>query len=98
MKRWYDKNGKIGKLIEDLRKIPPEAKDSVIRDVMDLIRNSKPDILNNFDVPLDIESWHRRWYDNSPNLWLVFNTLRFADEKLLKKVIGYLEKEIASNL
>lgn len=94
--RWYDKNKKLAKQIDSLVKINRDKKNSIIEGLLELIRNSNPDILNQFVIPTDIEQWHRRWYDKEPTYWIVLNGLKKAEDELLERVAEYLEKEINS--
>lgn len=94
MKRWYDKDKELAKQFENFKKLQPKDKYGIIQGLLEFIKNYDPDILHKFIVPLDIERWNRRWYDNEPAFWLFFNSLKFADEKLLKKVTAYMKKEI----
>jgi hypothetical protein len=95
-KRWYDKDKELAKYLDNLVKIHPDNELKVINGLLEIIRQNNPDILNKFTIPHDIENWHKRWYDNNPIFWLTINSLKYADEKLLKKISDYLEKEIAA--
>ena len=96
MKRWYDKNEELAKQFENFKNLRPKDKYTIIQGMLDFIQNHNPDILNKFIVPLDIEKWNRRWYDNEPAFWLFFNSIKFADEQLLQKVTAYMKKKIES--
>jgi hypothetical protein len=38
----------------------------------------------------------RRWYDKNPYSWLVINSLKYSEKKLMNRVITYLNKELKS--
>ncbi len=93
-KRWYDKDERLAKQLEEFTKIHPKYRYEIIQGMLSIIKEYDPDILNRFMVPSDIDEWNRRWYDDEPTFWLVINGLKFADEKLLKGVAEYLEGKI----
>jgi hypothetical protein len=91
--RWYDKHKTLASLLEGFREMPKEQRDSAVEGVMALIKNFAPQLFdkNVLDFPIDFN--RRRWYDREPNLWLLFNGLKFADNALLMKVIHYLSHD-----
>jgi hypothetical protein len=88
--RWYDKYSELAKLLESLNKFSGVRRDELIAGVMMIIKQDTPNLLERYvlDFPLDIK--RRRWYDNDPYLWLLFNGLQYASKPLLKKVTKFL--------
>lgn len=96
MKRWYDKNEKLAKQLDALIKAPAETKLKIINGLLDIIKESADqDIVNRFKVPVDIDLWSRRDYDDEAATWIVINNLKYVDEKILEKVTEFIEKEIS---
>lgn len=96
MKRWYDKNEKLAKQLDALIKAPAETKLKIINGLLDIIKESADqDIVNRFKVPVDIDLWSRRDYDDEAATWIVINNLKYVDEKILEKVSEFIEKEIS---
>jgi hypothetical protein len=95
MERWYDKHKNLRKYLESLREINQEEKDSLLRDLLNIIKKHNPELFSpekSLEFPLELH--RRRWYDRDPNLWLLMNTLQIADKRLLKKVTDYLQKNL----
>ena len=98
MNRWYDNHSNLGKRLDAFKEINQKTRDPIIKCVMDLVQQCEPSLLSYekaFDFPFDFN--RRRWYDNDPYLWVMFNVLKIADDTLLQSVEDYLEKEIKSN-
>lgn len=95
MKRWYDKNEKLAKQLENLTKAPVETKQKIIKGLLDIIQDSDQEFASRFKVPIDIDLWSRRDYDDEAATWIIINNLKYADESLLQKVTEYIEKEIS---
>jgi hypothetical protein len=95
MKRWYDKNEKVAKQLDALIKAPSETKLKIIKGLLDIIQeNADQEIVSRFKVPLDIDLWSRRDYDDEAATWIVINNLKYVDEKILDQVADFIEKEI----
>lgn len=97
MKRWYDKNEKLAKQLNNLTKASVETKQKIIKGLLDIIQDSDKEFASRFKVPIDIDLWSRRDYDDEAATWIVINNLKYADENLLQKVTEYIEKEISSS-
>ena len=97
MSRWYDKRPNLGKRLDAFKDMNPEIREPIIASVMDLVEQYDLNLLSYekaFDFTFD--SNRRRWYDNDPHLWLMFNVLQIADDKLLQLVEDHLEQEFES--
>ena len=97
MKRWYDKNEKLAKQLNNLTKAPVETKQKIIKGLLDIIQDSDEEFASRFKVPIDIDLWSRRDYDDEAATWIIINNLKYADESLLQKVTEYIDKEISSS-
>ena len=95
MGRWYDKYDNLKFHLDSFKEMDLELRDKLIKGVIGIIHKECPALLaseNAFNFPLDLK--RRRWYDKDPYLWLLFNTLKNADEKLLEIVTAYLKEEV----
>lgn len=95
MSRWYDRRPGLGMRLDAFKEMSPEIREPIVNGVLELVKKHKPDLLSYetaFDFPFDFRK--RRWYDNDPHLWLMFNVLKLADETLLQFVEAYLTKKI----
>ena len=97
MKRWYDKNENLAKQLDALIKAPLETKQKIIKGLLDIIQDSDQEFASRFKVPIDVDLWSRRDYDDEAATWIIINNLKYADESLLQKVTEYIEKEISSS-
>jgi hypothetical protein len=96
--RWYDKHPKLALLLESLCTVKGSQRNTIISGIMEIIKLSTPNLLEQYvlDFPLDIK--RRRWYDRDPYLWLIFNGLRYANAKLLTNVTRFLQEEISGTI
>lgn len=95
MSRWYDKRPHLGKILDEFKEMDPITREPIIKGVMDLVQQYEPSLLSYekaLDFPLDFK--RRRWYDNDPYLWVMFNILKVADDTLLQSAEDYLEKRL----
>lgn len=93
--RWYDEHPEIGHKLEAFKDMDLQRKDVLIKGIMAIVRNYDPSLLTYekaFDFPFSLK--RHRWYDSDPYLWMLFNTLMMADERLLNSVTIYLMKEL----
>jgi hypothetical protein len=96
--RWYDKHPKLALLLEGLCTIKGSQRNTIICGIMEIIKLSTPNLLEQYvlDFPLDIK--RRRWYDRDPYLWLIFNGLKYANSKLLTNVTRFLHEETSGTI
>jgi len=92
MARWYDSKPRLGEHLEAFKTRTSPKKDELVTGILTIVKRDAPGILDKlaFEFPLDISN--RRWYDDDPYLWLIFNGLEHADQELLAKVEAYLEE------
>lgn len=91
MNRWSDKHPSLSMRLDLLKDIDESQRTEIIKQVMNLVEQYDNSLLNSenaFDFPLNINK--RRWYDEDPYLWAMFNTLKAADNTLLYKIENYL--------
>ena len=84
--------------LDAFKEMDQKTRDPILKGVMGLVQQYDPSLLSyekSFDFSLDFN--RRRWYDNDPYLWVMFNILIIADDTLLQSVEEYLGKEIKSN-
>jgi hypothetical protein len=93
-KRWYDRDKRFADALDRFMKAHPRKSVEIIRRLLDMIKESNPDILGGFTIPDDVDRWTRRWYDKDPTFWLVVNGLKHAPKKLVSSIARYLEKEL----
>ncbi len=95
MKRWYDKHPKLARCLECLKEMESKARDRLVQEVIELINSSNArHVMEDFVMEFPLDIYRRRWYDQDPYLWLIFNSLRYADKVLLGKVTKYLQSNI----
>ena len=96
--RWYDKHPKLALLLEGLCNVKGSQRNTIISGIMEIIKLTTPNLLEQYvlDFPLDIK--RRRWYDRDPYLWLIFNGLKYANANLLTNVTIFLQKEISGTV
>ncbi len=95
MARRYDKHEKLGQYLDSLKKIDENTRDGFIEGIMLLIKENNPHLLDDLVMGFPLSLHRIRWYDKDPYLWLIFNGLEYANEKLLNEVASYLELEIS---
>jgi len=86
--RWYDQYPELAECLEGLKNMDHEMRDTMVRDILKLIRSRRPDLLEagrSLEFPLDLH--RRRWYDRDPYTWLAVNTLRLGNSALHASVI-----------
>jgi hypothetical protein len=93
--RWYDKHTNLAQLLEAIQKLKLQQRDAIISGIMEIIKRISPNLLERYvlDFPLDIR--RRRWYDQDPYLWLIFNGLKYGNKKLLTAVTHFLQENIS---
>lgn len=95
--RWYDKHARLAGFLEQFRTMEVKDRDTLIQEIMKIVKKHDGAAFEEFvmDFPLDIE--RRRWYDNDPYLWLIFNGLSYVDNECLAKVTDYLASTLPLN-
>lgn len=90
MKRWYDSH-RVGKQLDLFKCMSKKKRDPIVLSIMQIIKKHGSSFIDDAVIEFPLEPLHRRWYDDDPYLWLMFNGLQKADEKLLNEVATYLE-------
>ena len=101
-RRWHDKYTKLSLKLELFREMNTGLRDKLVKETMNLIEDYNPYLLANdkalnFPLLLDQKYIGKRWYDDDPYLWLMFNTIQMADHVLLDAITEFFEKEIPDN-
>lgn len=97
-RRWYNKYITLSNRLTDFRDIETHQQDILVKGVMSLVTDYDPNLLTcdkACEFPLSID--RKRWYDQDPYIWLMFNTLQMADTVLINSVTSYLDTEMRSN-
>ncbi len=91
--RWYDKRPELSDCMEKLKHAEYGGREKLIHEIKDIIMEYDDKLMDQHvaDFPLTIK---RRWYDNDPYSWVVINTLKYADEVLLHKIICHLKEKL----
>jgi hypothetical protein len=90
--RWYDRMPALAGALDSLRTSKAASRDKCIREILALVKDKSPGLLDRFVMQFPLNLFRRRWYDTDPYIWLVFNGLRFADDDLLGLVIDCLKR------
>lgn len=98
MKRWYDKYPKLARCLDSFKDMHPKARDNLVKGVLTLISENDPNtIMENFVMEFPLDIYKKRWYDDDPYLWLIFNSLKNANNTLKDKVTSFLEENLGFN-
>ena len=79
--RLNDRHSALSKRLDEFQEMDQKFRDHLIKGVMGLVTNYDPHLLSYekaFDFPMVLN--RQRWYDQDPYLWLMFNTLKMADQ------------------
>ena len=96
MARWYDRHNKLSEYLDLMAELSPEHRDELVKGIMVIIKRESPDFLTDLVLQFPLDLFRRRWYDEDPYLWLVFNGLEHADNAVVKKVIDYFEENASA--
>ncbi|MFQ6023280.1 MAG: hypothetical protein ACE5NW_11210 [Acidiferrobacterales bacterium] len=94
MARWYDKHCELGMYLDLMPAMSPAQRDELVKGVLAIIKENKPDLLTHFVLEFPLDLLRRRWYDKDPYLWLLLNGLQYADSSLIAEVIAYFKKNM----
>lgn len=95
MNRWYDRDRKLSCLLDSFKTMEEKSRDKLCTGIINLIRKNQASILDDGVVESPLEYPNRRWYDKDPYLWLIFNGLSRANNKVIQIVTDYLEKNVS---
>ena len=96
-KRWYDANPVLRELLEKLKITNNPKQEKIISGIKDLIMSYDSELMDRWVLEFPLTT-KRRWYDKNPYSWLVINSLKYSEKKLLRRVISYLKKELKSQI
>ena len=98
MKRWYDKYPKLAKYLDSFQTMHPKKRDKLVKGILTLINEDDPNtIMEDFVIEFPLDIYRKRWYDDDPYLWLIFNSLKNAGDALKNKVADFLEQNVNLN-
>jgi hypothetical protein len=92
--RWYDKYPGLGELLTKLKKTNELERGKLLDGIKQIVETSDPDLVNRHVMEFPLSAKKRRWYDHDPYSWLAINSLKFADDQVKNKVIGYLRSKL----
>jgi len=92
-KRWYDKNKKLASLLGILRTLDPSDQERVVAEMKEIIMGYDQELMDRWVLEFPLTT-KRRWYDRNPYSWLVINSLKYADSRLLGGIILFLKDEL----
>lgn len=72
-----------------------KSRDKLCTGIISLIKKYQASIMDDDVMAFPLEFPNRRWYDKDPYLWLIFNGLSQANNRLIKTVTDYLEKNVS---
>jgi excisionase family DNA binding protein len=94
-KRWYDKHEELPLALEKLRTASKRECDNIVEGVKQIVTNRDPDFIDKVCKYFPLSPYRRRWYDKDPYLWLVVNSLRYADEQTIDEVVAFIKTTIS---
>ncbi len=89
-KRWYDNHSKLMHAIHMLKPLKGKALDEIVIELKNIICRHDTDLIDRYFMAFPLKPFKRRWYDKDPYLWIVINSLRFADQDTLEDVIEFI--------
>ena len=92
-KRWYDRNKSLASLLGMLKTRGPSDQEKLVTGMKEIIMEYDRDLMDRWVLEFPLTT-KRRWYDQNPYSWLVINSLKYADAKLLAGIILYLRTEL----
>lgn len=93
--RWYDAYPELSTCFDILKQKKPFIRSKIAQELLHYLQTKNPGIIENnvLKFPLDILT--RRWYDQSPYLWLLVNGLKYATQEQIN-ITTDLFKELLS--
>jgi hypothetical protein len=92
-KRWYDRNPELASLLERLKETDPREQERMVSEIKEIIMEYDSELMDRWVLEFPLTT-KRRWYDQNPYSWLVINSLKYADTRLLFGVIAYLRDKL----
>jgi len=89
-RRWYDKHKGLSSALEKLRTVNKKDRDNIMEGMKKIIIRKDPDFIDKVCKKFPLNPYKRRWYDENPHLWLVVNSLRYADDEAINEVVRLL--------
>ncbi len=94
MTRWYDQYEVLTRSLEVLKGMSRKERHPLVKDVLTIIRKEAPEIIDDTVMDYPLDSHRRRWYDRDPYLWLMVNSLQYAEPSLVRKVAIFMEERL----
>jgi len=84
--RWYDYDEELRNYIDGLKDMSQDERDVYIKEMLKLIKKDCSNLLEMDVLEYSLDLKRRRWYDDDPYLWMLINSLKFADRSFLEKI------------
>ncbi|MFW6138943.1 MAG: hypothetical protein ACOC7U_07205 [Spirochaetota bacterium] len=91
--RWYDTYLDLRSYIDRLRDLDKKERERIIDEIYHLITSYDENLIDEHVLSFPM-SQRRRWYDKDPYSWMVINGLKYADERLLDKIVDRLRQKL----
>lgn len=92
-KRCCDRHEGLSPALQKLRTTKERDRDNIVEAIKKIISKSDPDFIDNFFKKLPLNLDRRRWYDRDVYLWLVLNSLCYADDQTIKEVVRFINSK-----
>ena len=96
-KRWYDRHPELKNLLNLLKDSQLSEQERIIGGMKEIIMEYDPELMDRWVLEFPLTT-KRRWYDKDPYSWLVINSLKYADSRLVSGVVFYLKGELESDV
>jgi hypothetical protein len=91
-RRWYDKREGLSAALDKLRSADGDRREIIIEGVREIVTRRDPNFIDKVCDQFPLNPFRRRWYDDNPYLWLVVNSLRYADDETLNEVVAFIRR------
>ena len=83
--RWYDAYPELSTCFDMLKQKKPLIRSKIAQELLNFVQTKNPGVIekNVLNFPLDVLT--RRWYDQSPYLWLLVNGLKYVSNEQITK-------------
>ncbi len=89
-RRWYDKYKGLSLALEKLRTADKKDRDDIVAGMKKIITKKDPDFIDKVCKRFPLSPYKRRWYDKEPYLWLVINSLRYAENETINEIVDLI--------
>jgi hypothetical protein len=87
---WHHKHQGLSWVLEKLRLVEGQERYNIVEGLKEIITKKDPDFIDRICEKFPLSHHRRTWYDKDPYLWLVINSLRYADHKKINEVVRFV--------